>query len=295
MAEIRIGTSGWRYKSWRGKFYPKDVPQRSELAYIASLVNSIEINGSFYSLQRPQSYQAWYEATPPEFTFAIKGSRFITHMKRLRDIETPLANFFASGVLCLEEKLGPILWQFPERFAFDSDRFESFLRMLPRDTRQAARLARHHDERVAGRSFSSPKTKRALRYAVEVRSRTFCCAPFIELLRKHEVALVVADTAGRWPLCEDVTADFVYIRLHGDVELYASGYTDAALDEWARRVTAWSRGQEPANARKVSTTRPKRKARDVYVYFDNDAKVHAPFDAIGLIERVAPRRQLAAS
>jgi uncharacterized protein YecE (DUF72 family) len=295
MAEIRIGTSGWRYGGWRSVFYPVGLPQRSELEYLAARVNSVEINGSFYSLQRPQSYRTWYEQTPADFVFAIKGSRFITHMKKLRDIEAPLANFFASGVLCLENKIGPILWQFPERIRLDLDLFRAFFDMLPRDTRAAARLARRHDERVSGRSFLSPKTKRPLRYAVEFRSQTFCCRNFIDLLRKHGIALVVADTAGRWPLCEDVTADFVYLRLHGDVELYASGYSDQALDDWARRIRAWAAGREPRGARKVTKTRIESKPRDVYVYFDNDAKVHAPFDALSLRQKLEPRHVRKAS
>jgi uncharacterized protein YecE (DUF72 family) len=288
---IVVGTSGWRYDGWRRKFYPKTVTQHAELAYMASRVTSIEINGSFYALQRPESYRAWREATPPGFVFSVKGSRFITHMKKLRDVEIPLANFFASGVLALGDKLGPFLWQFPEQFAFDEQRFSDFFALLPRDTRQAQRLARRHDDLVEGRSFFSPKHHMPLKHAVEIRSPTFCSPRFVELLRQHGIALVVADTAGRWPLCEDVTADFVYVRLHGDEELYASGYTDRALDDWATRISAWARGREPPDARTIAGKGPSRRSRDVYVYFDNDAKVHAPFDAIRMLERVSPRRK----
>jgi len=291
---IFVGTSGWRYDGWRRKFYPKTVPQHAELSYMASRVTSIEINGSFYALQRPESYRAWCEATPPGFVFSVKGSRFITHMKKLRDVETPLANFFASGVLALQDKLGPFLWQFPEQFAFDEGRFSDFFAMLPRDTRAAKRLARRHDDLVAGRCFLSPKSVAPLRHAVEIRSRTFCTPRFIELLRQHGIALVVADTAGRWPLCEDVTADFVYVRLHGDAELYTSGYTDRALDDWSARISAWASGREPAGARTISGKARRHGSRDVYVYFDNDAKVHAPFDAMRMIERVSPRPKSAA-
>jgi uncharacterized protein YecE (DUF72 family) len=287
VGELRIGISGWRYVPWRGVFYPEGLAQREELAFAARQVNSIEINGSFYSLQRPESYARWREATPEGFVFAVKGSRFITHMKRLLEIETPLANFLASGVLGLREKLGPILWQFPESFAFDRDRFEAFFRLLPRDTRAAAKLARRHDERLDGRCAIPRGSTLPLRHAVEVRSETFATPEFVALLREHRIALVVADTAGRWPYLEDVTADFVYVRLHGDEELYASGYTDRALDRWAERIRAWSTGREPRDAQRItSRLPPKRASRDVYVYFDNDIKVHAPFDAMALARRL---------
>jgi uncharacterized protein YecE (DUF72 family) len=240
-------------------FYPAGLPQRSELEFAAQRFDSIEINGSFYSLQRPESYRAWYAATPTDFVFSVKGGRFITHMKKLRGIEAPLANFLASGVLELKEKLGPILWQFPENLGFIDDRFEDFFRLLPRDSSSAAALVRKHGHRM-GRV-----QKRAIRHAVEVRSKSFCSPRFIELARKHSIAVVVADSAGRWPVIDDVTADFMYVRLHGDVELYTSGYSPRAIERWAERVRVWR-----------STH------RDVYVYFDNDAKVHAPFDAMAL-------------
>jgi uncharacterized protein YecE (DUF72 family) len=283
MAEIRVGISGWRYPGWRGVFYPDGLPQRQELAFAARHFDSIELNGSFYSLQRPELYTRWYEETPPGFVFAVKAARFITHMKKLRDIEAPLANFFASGVLALGDKLGPILWQFPEQLGFDA-RFEAFFRMLPQNTSQAAELAKQHDRRLIGRSYTRAPVTRRLRHAVEVRSRSFCVPDFVRLLRKYGIAWVVADTAGRWPLCEDVTTDFVYVRLHGDVELYRSGYSEQAIERWAKRVRAWSSGREPEDAARVSIEKAAaRKSRDVYVYFDNDAKVHAPFDAIALL------------
>jgi uncharacterized protein YecE (DUF72 family) len=284
--DVRVGISGWRYGGWRGVFYPEGLPQKQELEYAANYFNSIEINGSFYSLQKPAYFRNWYEQTPRDFIFSVKGARFITHMKKLRDVEAPLANFFASGVLCLEEKLGPILWQFPPQLGFD-ERWENFFRMLPRDTREAAQLARHHDARMHGRSHVTVRTQRPLRHAIEVRNLSCCSTQFVDLLRQYDVALVVADSAGRFPYFEDVTADFVYVRLHGDVELYTSGYSEAALDRWAERVTSWSHGGEPRDAVRASAKAPaKRAERDVYVYFDNDAKVHAPFDALGLSQRV---------
>jgi uncharacterized protein YecE (DUF72 family) len=281
-SRIRIGISGWRYAAWRGKFYPTGLTQRRELGFAAERFDTIELNGSFYSLQRPESYEAWYAAVPPGFTFAVKGSRFITHMLKLRNVGAALANFFASGVLALEDKLGPILWQFPPQLPFDG-RFEAFLAQLPRDMAEAAALARRHDDRLRGRSFTAPRSRRPLSYAIEVRHDSFCTAEFVALLRRYGVALVVADTAGRWPFLEDVTADFVYVRLHGDVELYASGYRRMALKRWAERIHAWSSGGEPAGVRRISRPAAVRsRGRDVYVYFDNDAKVHAPFDALAL-------------
>ncbi len=151
--EVRIGISGWRYKGWRGVFYPKGLPQRRELEYAARIFGSIELNGTFYSLQRPQSFARWADATPEDFVFAVKGSRYITHMLRLANIRKPLANFFASGVLRLGRKLGPILWQFPPQFRFDPKKIEAFFNLLPRDTASAQALARRHDKRVSGRSW----------------------------------------------------------------------------------------------------------------------------------------------
>jgi uncharacterized protein YecE (DUF72 family) len=294
MAEIRIGISGWRYRSWRGIFYPPGLPQRCELEFAARHVNTVEINGSFYSLQHPDRYRAWYDATPAGFVFAVKGGRFITHMKRLAGVETPLANFFASGVLRLGEKLGPILWQLPPSFRFDEARLAAFFALLPRDTRAAAALARRHDRRVAGRAWTRTEAGRPLRHALEVRHESFRDARFVKLLRRHRIALVAADTAGTWPMLEDVTADFVYARLHGESELYASGYTEAALAAWAGKVRAWARGRTPAGARLVAAPPPARApGRDVYVYFDNDAKVRAPFDATALAHRLGLGPRLA--
>lgn len=287
MAEIRIGISGWTYPPWRGVFYPPRCTQKRELEYASRQVNSIEINGSFYSLQRPESYRAWYEATPEGFVFSVKAARFITHMKRLKHVEAPLANFFASGVLCLREKLGPILWQLPPSFKFDPDKLAAFFEQLPRDTNEAARLARSHDHRLNGRAWVKTDRKRRLRHALEVRHESFVCEDFIKLLRKHNIALVVADTAGKWPFLEDATSDFIYVRLHGDSELYVSGYTDKALQSWKRKVNTWSKGGTPRDANRASQRPPrKRNSRDVFVYFDNDAKVRAPFDAMSLAHRL---------
>jgi len=281
---IYIGISGWRYVPWRGVFYPKGLAQARELDYASRQLPSIEINGSFYSLQRPASYAAWYAATPPGFLFAVKGNRFITHMLKLKDIEGPLANVLASGIFELREKLGPMLWQFPEMVKFDPARFEHFLSLLPQDTEAALARARLHQPRMEGKVSLAMDAKRPMRHALEVRHPSFRDERFIALLRKFRVALVVADTAGKWPCMEDVTADFMYVRLHGDEELYASGYGDEAIERWAGKIRAWSTGGQPEDGERVSSKAPaRRKSRDVYVYFDNDIKVHAPYDARRLI------------
>jgi uncharacterized protein YecE (DUF72 family) len=284
-ADLRIGISGWNYPPWRGVFYPPGWVQKRELEYASRQVNSIEINGSFYSLQLPRSYQQWRDATPPGFLFSVKGGRFITHMKKLRDVEAPLANFFASGVLCLGEKLGPFLWQLPPQLPFNAERLASFFRLLPRSGEEAAALATLHDDKVRGRSWTRAAGVGRLRHCLEVRHPSFVTGEFIALLREHNIGLVVADTAGKWPFLEDVTSDFVYIRLHGDEELYVSGYTPKALDCWARKIRSWANGRTPREARRISSPMPAKK-RDVFVYFDNDVKVHAPFDAISLAHRL---------
>ncbi|HEX6909704.1 MAG TPA: DUF72 domain-containing protein [Longimicrobium sp.] len=282
-----IGISGWTYAGWRGVFYPEGLPRRRELEYVGQTLDSVEINGSFYSLQRPTSYRAWYEQTPDDFVFAVKGSRFITHMLKLKNAETALANFFASGVLRLADKLGPILWQFPERMQFNEERFAHFLDILPRTHSEAAKVALGHDDRLLGRAWTDAEHQGAIRHAFEIRHPGFLTAGFLDLLRAHDAAFVFADTAGRWPYTEDLTAGWVYVRLHGAEQLYASGYSDSQLDWWAARIREWRRGRAPPDATCVLSAAPDRPAgRDVYVYFDNDAKVHAPFDAIRLAERL---------
>lgn len=291
MASIRIGISGWRYAPWRGTFYPATLSQKDELSYAAAKFPTIEINGSFYSLQHPASYARWYAQTPENFVFAVKGGRFITHMRKLREIEKPLANFFASGVLALKDKLGPILWQFPPQMRYDPERFERFFDLLPHDTEAAVRLARRRDSRMKGRAVLSTDARRPVRHAVEIRHESFLDTQFVELLRAHNIALVVAETAKRWPMTHDVTADFIYMRLHGDKELYRSGYGDKALDKWARRIDAWSRGSEPADAHRIARpVKKSRRARDVFCFFDNtDVKLRAPFDAGRLMGKLGVR------
>ncbi len=280
--DLRIGISGWTYPPWRGTFFPRGLVQREELAYASRQVSSIEINGTFYSLQRASSYAAWAAQTPADFVFSVKGPRYITHIRRLQDVTVPLANFLASGVLRLGDKLGPFLWQLPPSLRFDAPKLEAFLYLLPRDTDAARALARHHDDKVK-QPWLEPGPRRPLRHALEVRHPSFNDPRFVALLRRHRVALVVADTAGKWPFMEDVTADFVYLRLHGDSELYVSGYTDEALRLWARKIRAWHRGANPPCTRLTAPpAAPRARGRAVYVYFDNDVKVRAPFDAMTL-------------
>ncbi len=266
---VRIGISGWRYEPWRGVWYPEDLPQRRELEFCGRHFPTVEINGSFYSLQRPEFYESWYRDTPPGFVFAVKGSRYITHLRRLKEIEKPLANFFAQGLFELREKLGPILWQFPPMFPYKRDRLAAFFAQLPRSTGEALKLARRRDARLHGRSRLAIDADRPLRHAIEIRHPSFMNDDFVALLREHRIALVVADTAGKWPKMLHDTADFAYARLHGDIKIYTSGYTDAALSDWARKVRRWERD-----------------GRDVYVYFDNDVKVKAPYDALALMKKL---------
>jgi uncharacterized protein YecE (DUF72 family) len=289
-ARIRVGISGWRYTPWRGVFYPESLPQRLELAYASRLLHTIEINGSFYSLQRPEYYAQWYEETPLDFEFAVKGPRFITHMKRLNDVRTPLANFFASGVFNLRHKLGPVLWQFPPQMRFNRQRFAAFIELLPTDTAAALRLARARDARLKGRARLAIDAVRPIRHAFEIRHESFLDPEFVALLRARNVALVIAETAQKWPMPEDITADFVYMRLHGDKHLYQSGYSDRALDRWAQKIRAWNGGKD-ADGMKITRARPRGQPRDVYCYFDNtDVKLRAPVDAQALMRKLGLTR-----
>ena len=266
----RVGISGWNYPPWRGVFYPPGLPQRLELEHAASLLSTIEVNGSFYALQKPESFRAWHDRTPPDFLFSVKGGRFVTHMKKLRGVEVPLANFFASGVLALGAKLGPLLWQLPPNLGYDEARLADFFALLPRTTTAAAALAAGHDERVEGRAWLTTDADRPLRHALEVRHPTYENTRFLRpppgarhrgRHRGHRGEVAAVPGADR--------PSYAYVRLHGDAELYVSGYSDEALDTWAARVKQW-----------------RDEGRDVVVYFDNDVKVHAPYDAQRLAARL---------
>ena len=266
--KVLVGISGYIYESWSGRFYPSTLKQRERLTYASRIFDSIELNGTFYSLKKPSTYQRWVDETPPGFIFAVKGSRFITHNLKLRNAEIALGNFYASGVLALGRKTGPFLWQLPATYAYQRDRIEDFLAMLPRSAREAEAIAAKHDARVRDPLCEAAASVR-YRHAMEVRHDSYFTDDFYELLERYNVGFVVSDTAGRFPYAEVVTAPFVYVRLHGSKKLYVSGYDDAELDDWSSRVCTW---RDAGN--------------DVYVYFDNDAKVHAPHDAMALMKRV---------
>lgn len=267
MGRVRIGISGYDYKPWRGKFYPETLASRHWLRYAASIFDTIELNGTFYSLKSPDVFRRWVSEVPPGFLFAVKGSRFITHNLKLRNASGALANFYASGVLALGRMTGPFLWQLPATYQFDRPRVAEFLALLPRDSWEAAELARAHDERLRRGALTEAATRVRYRHAFEVRHPSYFTDEFAELLREHDIGFVVADTAGKFPYAETVTSRFVYVRLHGSRQLYVSGYTDDELATWAGRIEGW-----------------RSDGLDVYVYFDNDAQVHAPFDAIRLRE-----------
>ncbi|HJU90959.1 MAG TPA: DUF72 domain-containing protein [Gemmatimonadaceae bacterium] len=269
--DIRVGISGYNYPRWRGDFYPTTLRLKDWLRFASRAFNSIELNGTFYSLKSPDVFRRWYEETPDDFIFAIKGSRFITHNLKLRRAEGALANFYASGLLALEEKTGPFLWQLPATYRFDSQRIDEFLRLLPKSSRDGARLARHHDDRLRRGALTRARGSLAYRHALEVRHESYFTPELYDLLRAHGCAFVIADTAEKFPYAEELTADFVYVRLHGSRQLYASGYTDDELDRWAERIREWTSDSV---------------RRDAYIYFDNDALGHAPHDARRLAERL---------
>ena len=270
MGEIRVGISGWTYAGWRGDFYPDGLAQRRELEYAAERLNSIEINGSFYSLQRPTSYAAWREQTPDDFVFAVKGGRFITHLKQLADVETPLANFFASGVLALGPKLGPILWQLPPNLRFDADRLADFFDLLPRTTTEAAALAQRHDDKVPeDRALTHDRCGPAAPARARVPQPVVRHARGVELLREHDIAL-----RGR--------------RHRRQVAEGRRGHQRLPLRAAARRRRALRQRLQRRGARPVGRVLPTlgRGPQDVFVYFDNDIKGYAPHDAMALQERL---------
>jgi uncharacterized protein YecE (DUF72 family) len=284
--DVRIGISGWRYAPWRGVFYPKKLVQAQELHYASRHLSTIEINGSFYSTQSPRSYKSWYEQTPQDFVFAVKGPRYLTHYRRLREPEAPLGNFFGSGVLHLKQKLGPILWQLPPSFRFEEDALSEFFENLPHTFQEVARVSAKADRLTPDLPKGAARSRQGIRHALEVRHHSFENPDFIKLLRKYSIALVFADTAGTWPYIEDLTSDFVYIRLHGEKEIYRSGYGPESLRFWRNRIRQWREGGQTRDALTLSDLAPKRQPRDIYVYFDNDVKVRAPFDAMELAKMV---------
>jgi uncharacterized protein YecE (DUF72 family) len=258
---IRVGVGGWTYEPWRGTFYPPDLKHADELRYASSKLTTIEINGTFYRTQSPASFAKWRDETPDGFIFSVKGHRAVVNKKVLGEVGEALDWFLKSGVTELGDKLGPLLWQFAPFKKFDPDDFGAFLALLP--------------EKAGGLK---------LRHVVEVRSPTFLVPEFVGLLRKHNVAVVYADSDD-YPAIADVTAGFVYARLQRSSEAHATGYPADDLDEWAGRARTWSSGGEPADLPRVGAPARKTK-RDVFVYMIAGDKVRAPAAAMGLIERL---------
>jgi uncharacterized protein YecE (DUF72 family) len=268
-ADIRIGVGGWTYEPWRGPFYPAGLAQKRELEYASRKLTSIEINGTFYGAQRPESFTKWHDETPDDFVFAVKAPRFATHRRALAEAGDSIERFFSSGVMQLKKKLGPINWQLPPTKKFDAEDFQAFLRLLP--------------ARVDGQP---------VRHAVEVRHESFRDATFISLVREHDVAVVVAGDS-QYPQIADVTAPFVYARIMGTVESEAYGYSDGALDVWADRIRRWALGGIPEGletAAEPAGSRDDKKAdRDVYLYVISGFKTLNPAAGMALIERVGRR------
>ncbi len=285
MGKIFVGMSGWTFDGWKGDFYPKGLSQKKELGFASRKVNSIELNGTFYSLQKPNTFQKWYDETPEDFVFAVKAPQYITHIRRLKEVEEPLANFFASGLLCLKEKMGQLLWQFPPNVMLKDDRFEKFLELLPHNSKDAAKLAKKHGPKVKGRAYTKADSDLKVRHAFEFRHPSFQNPDFIELLRKHGVAVVFAHSGLKSPYNEDLTADFIYARMHGQEKQFKKGYDKDTLAWWADRVALWTTGKQPTDAQCVTDTKPKASKRDAFIYFDDEAKEYAPFNAMDLARR----------
>jgi len=259
---IRIGIGGWTYEPWRGVFYPAGLAQRRELEYASRKLSSIEINGTYYGSQKPESFARWHDEAPDDFVFALKGPRFATARRELAGAGASIERFFASGVLELRDKLGPINWQMPPTKRFDAEDLEAFLKLLP--------------TRIEGR---------AIRHAVEVRHESFRSPDFVALARQYGVAIVVAGDSD-YPQIADISAPFVYARIMGTSEAHERGYPEPALDAWAERARAWAVGKTPAELETVSSQRAAKTARDVFLYVISGFKVRNPAAAAALIERV---------
>lgn len=279
--KVRTGIAGWVFEEWRGgAFYPEGLKQKEELSYASRHLGAIEINATFYSHQKPASFQSWAAQTPDDFVFPVKGHQAITHIKRLKDVETPLANFFASGVLALGQRLGPFVWQLPGNLKYDPVRIEAFLNLLPKTPGDLLKLAKKHDEKTANPFFDMTGIEQ-VRHAIEVRHASFADTAFIDMMRAANVALVVADTA-EWPTY-DPTADFIYCRLQG-----APGkdrYTDADLDKWARRIGMWAAGRPMAEGTFIAPVEASPKPRDVFAHFVSTDKQNAPKNAMSLAKK----------
>lgn len=259
---IRIGIGGWTYEPWRGSFYPERWPQKRELDYAASRMTAIEINGTYYSRFKPQSFAAWAASVPDGFVFTLKASRYCTNRKVLADAGEAVERFVGQGIVELGDRLGPILWQFMATKRFDPDDMRAFLALLPRTH--------------AGVT---------LRHAVQVRHESFADPAFVAMAREAGVAIAFADSAD-YPAIADVAGDFVYARLEQAEDAQPNGYSDPALDRWAGIARGWAAGEQPPGLPYASPDNPPREARDTFVFFINGAKIRAPHGAMALIERI---------
>jgi uncharacterized protein YecE (DUF72 family) len=259
---IRIGVGGWTYEPWRGTFYPEGLPQKRELEYSSRRLTTIEVNGTFYGSQKPETFARWHDETPEDFVFSLKAPRFATNRRLLAGAGPTIERFLAGGVMELKDKLGPINWQLAPEKPFIPTDFEAFLRLLPKE--------------VEGR---------ALRHVVEVRHQSFASKDFITLVREHDIAVVVAADSD-YPQIADPTGSFVYARIMGTRETEASGYSDAALDLWTLRAKAWACGALPGGLNYIESHAVVGKPRDVYLYVISGHKVRNPAAAISLIRRL---------
>jgi uncharacterized protein YecE (DUF72 family) len=256
---IRVGVGGWTFEPWRGNFFPKGLAKARELEYASGKLSSIEINGTYYSSQKPASFRRWADETPDDFVFALKAIRFATNRRVLAEAGTSIERFIGSGLAELKDKLGPILWQFAPTKRFDEEDFAAFLALLPREL----------DGRV-------------LRHAVEVRHESFLVPSFIALARQHRVAIVFAHSE-KYPAIADVTADFVYARLQGTREEVATGYTPEDIETWGAHARAWEKGEAPKGLPRIGDGSAPKGKRDVFVYMISGAKARAPAAAMALI------------
>ena len=259
---IRVGVGGWVYAPWRGTFYPKGLPQARELAHASRSLTTIEINGTFYGAQKPESFRRWAAETPDDFVFSVKGPRFATHRPRLAEAGPSIDRFFGTGVLELGAKLGPVFWQFPPFKSFDPDDFAAFLALLPRSL-----------------------DGRPIRHAVEVRHKSFQTPEFVALMRSFAAAIALIDS-DKHPLFADVTSDFLYLRLERTSETVATGYPRDALAAWADRARTWEKGNAPSDLPTVAERQASKSRRDVFIYMISCAKVRAPAAAMALIEAI---------
>ncbi len=263
---IRIGVGGWTYEPWRGVFYPAELTQKRELEYASRHLTSIEINGTFYGSQKPETFAKWHDETPADFVFSLKAPRYATHRKTLAEAGKSVERFYSSGVMCLKDKLGPVNWQLPPNKKFEPGDFAAFLGLLPREL-----------------------DGRALRHVVEVRHASFRSEDFVALAREHGVAVVIAGDS-EYPQIADPTASFVYARIMGTREGCEFGYPADELDRWAARAKAWASGGLPKGLEFVGAARSDGRPRDVYLYVISGHKVRNPAAAMALIERVATGR-----